>query len=180
MIKKFFRRTYPVLNIYTDGACWNNGREGAKASYAFHCVETGYEEAGDGGYMGKHTNNTGELNAIVHALNYAQGKTRFVKIHTDSKYAGNSIFCWPLKAGKKNYDLIHIGKSKVRFFDIAKFVFVRGHSGDEVNERVDGLARTWLLNNSGDAIKQAESILGEYEDHGLFVADQSENNAPYF
>ena len=103
-----------LLSIYTDGACVRNGKPNAKSSYAFFCLENHYKEVGTGEWDGKHSNNTGELKAILQALRYAVGKTKWARIFSDSKYAINSSSIWlpdrkPAKGTRiKNYDLIKI------------------------------------------------------------------------
>lgn len=95
------------------------------------------------------TNNRMELMAVLRALSAV--KTREVEIHTDSQYVKNGMQQW-LKNWKKNnwrtadrkpvknQDLWQRLDQIAGEFKIS-WVWVRGHNGNEMNERVDVLAR---------------------------------------
>lgn len=136
-----------MLSIYTDGACWGNGSKTARSAYAFRCLETEHDEADDGSFQGKATNNTGELKAILKALEYAKGKTKIVRIYSDSKYAIHSIITWRLRAGKANIMLITQCQNMLHFFDDVSFEWIKGHDESEMNNYVDELATQFLENN---------------------------------
>lgn len=136
-----------MLNIYTDGACWGNGSPTARASYGVYCLETKYEESGDGSFKGKATNNTAELTGILKALQYASGKTKYVRIYADSLYAIQSIFEWRLTPVKKNFDLIFQAKELLKSFESAEWEWVKGHNLSQWNEYVDALATKFLHDN---------------------------------
>lgn len=132
--------------IYTDGACSGNpgpGGWGVWLRYGEHEKELfGGEE--------QTTNNRMELMAAIQAL---EGLTRpaSVVVHTDSSYVRNGIMTWLdnwkrrewKTAGKKpvkNVDLWQrLDKAAARHR--VEWRWVRGHSGDEGNERADALAR---------------------------------------
>ena len=149
MFKNLIKRLtqYPTLSIYCDGACWGNGTDDARASYGLYCIETLYEEAGDGSYKGKATNNTGELTAIYRSLVYAKGKTGYLRIFSDSQYAINSVNRWALTPLKKNFYLIKACRELLREFDVVEFEWVKGHNMSEWNEYVDALATRFLRNS---------------------------------
>jgi ribonuclease HI len=125
------------VEIWTDGACSNNGRPNAKAAWAF--VSGEYEESGL--VLGKQTNNTAEGLAILHALKWAAAKGyKKIKIYSDSQISLNNLL--------KRIDMIK--ENKQIFSDIfdtintnnlvVVYEKVLGHSGDINNERADKLA----------------------------------------
>jgi ribonuclease HI len=134
----------PVL-IWTDGGCKPNpGPGGWGAILRFK----GAEREMSGGEADT-TNNRMELTAAAEALETLKRPCRVV-MHTDSEYLKNGITRWHTgwvrKGWKsasgdpvKNMDLWR------RILDAAKpheieWKWVRGHSGDEMNERCDVLA----------------------------------------
>ncbi|NOR75426.1 MAG: ribonuclease HI, partial [Draconibacterium sp.] len=95
----------------------------------------------------KHTtNNRMELLAVIVALETLKIGGSDVTIYTDSRYVSDSVtkgwvFNWVKKRfkGKKNPDLW------LRFLEIykkhtVKFIWVKGHSNNPLNERCDELA----------------------------------------
>lgn len=136
------------MNIYCDGGCWNNGRPDAVSSYGFICLEDEYEESGSGEWGGKNTNNTGELKAMLHAMKYAKGKTKRLRIYSDSQYAINSLSVWSLGPHKANFTLIRECRQAMKDFDSVGFEWVKGHHLSEMNHRADQLATDWLMENA--------------------------------
>ncbi len=125
------------VEIWTDGACSNNGRENAKAAWAF--VSGDYEE--NGLVEGKQTNNTAEALAIFHGLKWAAGKgIQKIKIYSDSQITLHNM--------QKNLDKITTNRDLFeKLFTLIKkhkleviYEKVLGHSGDINNERADKLA----------------------------------------
>lgn len=98
------------------------------------------------------TNNQMELEAAVAALAYLSGRyeTCQIELHTDSRYLRQGITSWidgwfargwRTKSGQpiKNQDLWR------RLYDLShahqiSWIWVKGHAGDPLNERVDRLA----------------------------------------
>jgi ribonuclease HI len=127
-----------------------------------------------GSERGEHvTNNRMEITAALEAL-FACKNPVDMTIHSDSKYLGN---CWHLwlpgwvrkgwvTAGKKpqpvaNQDLWRamLLASRVHTF---RFVHVKGHNGDVLNERCDRLA--------GDArVKAMDAPSPDYESTGQAI-----------
>lgn len=125
------------VEIWTDGACSNNGRTTARAAWAF--VSGDHEE--NGLVIGKQTNNTAEGLAILFALRWAAGKGyKKIKIYSDSQISLNNLL--------KRIEMIK--ENKPIFADIFDVINknnlvvvyekVLGHSGDINNERADKLA----------------------------------------
>ena len=98
------------------------------------------------GFEKQTTNNRMELLAVIIALENLKYEGTVVTIYSDSKYVVDAvtkgwIFNWVKKnfKGKKNPDLWK------RFLNIypkheVKFVWVKGHAGNELNEVADSLA----------------------------------------
>ncbi len=125
------------VEIWTDGACSNNGTASAKASWAF--VSGKYENAGL--VEGKQTNNRGEAFAIYHALLWAKNKGyKKIKIHSDSQITLHGVAKTPDRV-KENRDIFEkiyniISSSKLEVV----YIKVLGHSDNENNNRADQLA----------------------------------------
>ena len=131
--------------IYTDGACSGNpgpGGWGALLIYGTH------EKELSGGELNT-TNNRMELMAAIQALEALKSSCR-VDLYTDSEYLRQGITSWingwkakgwktSQKKDVKNRDLWEKIDSLVSSHDVT-FHWVKGHSGNENNERVDKLA----------------------------------------
>lgn len=134
------------VTIYTDGACSGNPGPGGWAALLIYQgrerVITGAEP--------ETTNNRMELMAVVEALRVLREPVR-AAVHTDSAYIANAfqqkwIDNWQRKgwmtAGKtpvKNQDLWKALLEQVARHEV-RFVKVKGHADDELNNRVDRLA----------------------------------------
>jgi ribonuclease HI len=134
-----------VVEIWTDGGCKPNpGPGGWGAVLRFRGVEkelTGADPAT--------TNNRMELTAAASALEALKRPSRVV-LHTDSEYVRNGVTRWSAGWVRKNWrnaagDPVANMDLWRRLLDAAKpheveWKWVRGHAGDVMNERVDGLA----------------------------------------
>lgn len=134
------------IDIYTDGACFENPGPGGWGVVFLH--EKKRKEL----YGGEPdtTNNRMELTAAIMALE-ALKRPCNVRIHTDSKYVCDGVTQW-MKSWQsngwrtssrkpvKNADLWQRLQKVLRRHKVEWF-WVRGHSGDEGNERADALAR---------------------------------------
>jgi ribonuclease HI len=128
--------------IYTDGASSGNpGPAGIGVALRFGKHEKEISE-----YIGLATNNIAELKAIEAGLLALKKTDLPVRIFTDSKYAyGVLTLGWKAKA---NSELVQSIKKTMKKFKNLKIVKVKGHAGDEGNERADFLA-TSAIKNSG-------------------------------
>jgi ribonuclease HI len=134
-----------VVEIWTDGGCKPNPGPGGWGAVL---VSGGQEKALTGAEPAT-TNNRMELTAAAAALEALTRPCRVV-VHTDSEYVRNGITRWStgwVRKGwrtssgdpVKNMDLWRrlleaAGRHRV------EWRWVRGHSGDVMNERVDVLA----------------------------------------
>jgi len=134
----------PAVQIWTDGACTNNGTPQARASWGF--VSGEYEMAGlvEGG---KQTNNRGEGLAIYNALLWAASKGhRSVQIHTDSQITIHGVSKHPDKV-KENRDIFQMIYNVVNENNLSvEYIKVRGHADNVGNNRADEVA-TAILDN---------------------------------
>jgi len=134
--------TTPKITIYTDGAARGNPGPGG---YGIVLLSGQHRKEISGGYSHT-TNNRMELLAVIVALEALKVPGSEVTVYTDSRYVADAVekgwvFTWVTKRfkGKKNADLW------LRFLEIYKkhhvrFVWVKGHSANPLNERCDELA----------------------------------------
>ena len=135
-----------MIKIYTDGSCLGNPGFGGWAAIIF----LNDKKIKIKGKKRNTTNNQMELMAPIKALKKIPVGEK-VQIYTDSKYVKIGITEW-IKSWKKN-DWKTSGKKKVKNKDLwkeldrlsekyqIKWLWVKGHSGDIVNEEVDQLAK---------------------------------------
>ena len=134
-----------LVEIWTDGGCKPNpgpGGWGAILRYK------GNERELSGGEAAT-TNNRMELTAAAAALESLKRPCRVV-VNTDSEYVKNGITRWHTGWVRRNWrnasgDPVANMDLWRRLLDAAKlhdidWRWVRGHSGDPLNERADGLA----------------------------------------
>ena len=79
----------PYINVYTDGSCINNGKPYAIAGIGVYFGENDVRNVSER-VIGKQTNNTGELSAIVKVFDVLKQDiihNKIIHIYTDSEYA---------------------------------------------------------------------------------------------
>lgn len=125
------------VEIWTDGACTNNGKPNAKAAWAF--VSGKYEASGL--VNGKQTNNVAEGLAIYYGLTWAAEKGyKTIRILSDSQISINNMKK-PVSMIKENKDIFEKIHGVIAAHNLhVYYKKVLGHSGDENNERADKLA----------------------------------------
>jgi ribonuclease HI len=134
------------VDIWTDGACSGNPGPGGWGAVM---VYRDAEKLLSGGEAHT-TNNRMELMGAISALE-ALSKPSKVRLHTDSQYVKNGITAWLKnwkRRGWKTADNKPVANADLwRRLETAEtpheveWRWVRGHDGDEMNERADGLAR---------------------------------------
>jgi ribonuclease HI len=138
------------ISIYTDGSCLNNpGRGGYGAIIQRLGVEGTYvdevlEEVVLSGGEPNTTNNRMEMMAILEAVKWCNKNvgSEPVSLYSDSSYVLNSITKgWKRKANidiwaEMDKALAEIAKREIQI----KWNWVKGHAGNELNERVDEIA----------------------------------------
>jgi ribonuclease HI len=142
-----------VQRIYTDGACSGNPGPGGWGVVVYF-ADGSVHEMGD---ADPHTtNNRMEMEAAIAALKFFKefGQTEPIELYTDSEYVLKGITEW-IK-GWKRKDWKNSKGKPVENQEIwrrmdslntptVKWRYVRGHSGDEGNDRCDEIARTFAL-----------------------------------
>jgi len=132
----------PQITIYTDGSSRGNPGPGG---YGIVLLSGEHRKEMSQGY--KHTtNNRMELLAVIVALETLKIPGSEVTVYTDSKYVADAVtkgwvYDWVKKRfkGKKNPDLwLHF--LEIYKKHIVKFVWVKGHANNPLNERCDELA----------------------------------------
>ncbi len=134
-----------TIDVFTDGACKGNpgvGGWGALLQFDGKSKELLGGEA-------LTTNNRMELTAVIRALEALKRSCR-VRVHTDSTYVQQGISLWihswkkrgwrtADKKPVKNVDLWQELDELAQKHEI-EWLWVRGHSGHDGNERADELA----------------------------------------
>ena len=132
-----------AVRIFTDGASSGNpGPSGIGVVLRFGKHEKEISE-----YIGVATNNVAELKAIQAGLSAVKNRNVPVQIFTDSSYAyGVLVLDWKARA---NNELVVSIKKTMRKFKNLEIVKVRGHAGDEGNQRADLLATSAITRRKG-------------------------------
>ncbi len=128
------------LVIYTDGACKGNpgiGGWGAILIYGAHVKELS-------GFVAHTTNNRMELTAVIEALKMVK-RACSITVYSDSQYVTRGMSEWLVAWQQRNWknlknpdlwqELAHLATQHQ-----IEWRWVRGHSGDILNERADELA----------------------------------------
>ncbi|MDY0126205.1 MAG: ribonuclease HI [Anaerolineaceae bacterium] len=140
----------PKVEIFTDGACSGNPGPGGWAAI----LRSGSKEMEISGGEKEATNNRMEVRAALEALRCLK-KPSQVRFHTDSSYLLNGATSWLEDWKKRDWKRKHgqlqnIDLWKEMDLELAKhqvdWVWVKGHAGNPMNERVDELARKAIPN----------------------------------
>ena len=139
-----------MIKIYTDGSCVGNPGPGGWAAI----ILNGNKQSIISGKKKNTTNNQMELMAAIKALVFLKKKQK-IRIYTDSNYVKEGITNWIKVWEKNNWKTAN--KKKVKnvelwiklntlsnFHDI-EWQWVKGHSGDPMNNMVDKLAKKAAL-----------------------------------
>ncbi|WP_428394608.1 ribonuclease HI [Lichenicoccus sp.] len=150
------------VEIWTDGGCRPNPGPGGWAAL----LRFGAHERELSGGDPATTNNRMELTAAAAALE-ALSRPSTVVLHTDSEYLKNGVTRWQTGWVRRNWR--NAAGDPVANMDLWRRVldaamphridwrWVRGHSGDEHNERVDRLATAarLLIEAASDRAKES-------------------------
>ena len=140
-----------LIEIYTDGACSGNPGPGGWGAIILYNNDSSTLSGGEK----LTTNNRMEITAVIKSLEIIEENSE-IKIYTDSKYVINGITNW-IKSWKEN-DWISSNKKVVKNIDLWKnldllvqkkkisWQWVKGHSGNKMNEKVDEIARNEIIN----------------------------------
>ena len=139
-----------MIKIYTDGSCIGNPGPGGWAAI----ILNGDNQNIISGKKKNTTNNQMELMAAIRALVFLKKKQK-IRIYTDSNYVKEGITNWIKIWEKNNWKTANKKKVKnvelwiklntVSNFHDIEWQWVKGHSGDPMNNMVDKLARKAAL-----------------------------------
>lgn len=154
------RQSVPIadskITIYTDGACSGNPGPGG---FGVVLISGELRKEVSCGYKNT-TNNRMELRAVIKGLSMLKKKSE-VELFTDSKYIVDAIikewvYSWKKRGWKRsngeaalNIDLWEELLPLLEFHTV-NVNWVKGHAGNEENERCDYLAREGVLNPIND------------------------------
>jgi ribonuclease HI len=135
-----------MITIYTDGSCLNNPGNGGWAAI----ISINNDVKKISGSVKDTTNNKMELMAPIKALQEIKEKQP-IEIYTDSQYVRLGITDWVHKWMKNNWQTSKKEPVKnkelwiqlyelTNSFDI-KWIWVKAHAGNLLNEEVDLLAK---------------------------------------
>ena len=150
----------PPINIYTDGACINNGKPDANAGFGVWFGENDVRNVSES-FSGKQTNNIAELLAIIKALTIVRNQIEGgqpINIYSDSSYAIRCCTTYGEKCFKKNWknpnaknkpipnlEIIKVAYSFCKKHNNINFIHVNAHTGNQDehsigNDHADRLA----------------------------------------
>jgi len=135
-----------MIKIYTDGSCLNNPGDGGWAAI----INTNGEVRKISGSVKDTTNNKMELMAPIKALQEVKGNEQ-IEIYTDSQYVRLGITDWVHKWIKNNWQTskkepVKNKKLWIQLHELnnssdVKWIWVKAHAGNTLNEEVDLLAK---------------------------------------
>ena len=135
-----------MIKIYTDGSCLNNPGNGGWAAI----INNNDVVKKISGSVKDTTNNKMELMAPIKALQEIKEKQP-IEIYTDSQYVRMGITDWVHKWIKNNWQTSKKEPVKnkelwIQLYDLnkshkIKWIWVKAHSGNILNEEVDLLAK---------------------------------------
>ncbi len=147
------------ITIYTDGACSGNpgaGGWGAVLLYKEH-------RKAISGFVAETTNNQMEIRAVIEALRLIK-KSSSINIYCDSLYVQNGITKWILNWKQNNWR--NADRKPVKNMElwqelekettkhIINWHWVKGHSGNKLNDEADKLAREAIKSHNKSNINQ--------------------------
>jgi ribonuclease HI len=135
-----------MIKIYTDGSCLNNPGNGGWAAI----ININNEVKKISGSVKDTTNNKMELMAPIKALQTIEEKQP-IEIYTDSQYLRLGITDWVHKWTKNNWltskkEPVKNKELWIQLYDLnksheIKWIWVKAHAGNILNEEVDLLAK---------------------------------------
>jgi ribonuclease HI len=135
-----------MIKIYTDGSCLNNPGNGGWAAI----ININNEVKKISGSVKDTTNNKMELMAPIKALQTIEEKQP-IEIYTDSQYVRLGITDWVHKWIKNNWltskkESVKNKELWIQLYDLnksheIKWIWVKAHAGNILNEEVDLLAK---------------------------------------
>lgn len=177
-----------IEKIYTDGACSGNPGKGGWGTVVYFSDRSVCEL---GGMEPETTNNRMEMQAAIAGLKFLANsqQDRSVTLYTDSEYVKNGITQWIRGWKNKNWKT-STGKPVLNrdLWEIldqlnspqVRWEYVRGHSGNEGNERCDTIARAFAQGRT-PSLQQPKSLQFNFSptlDRHSLNALESKTSAP--
>ena len=135
-----------MIKIYTDGSCLNNPGNGGWAAI----ININGKVKKISGSVKDTTNNKMELMAPIKALQEIRGNEQ-IEIYTDSQYVRLGITDWVHKWIKNNWQTskkepvknkeLWVQLHELNNLRDVKWIWVKAHAGNILNEEVDLLAK---------------------------------------
>ena len=135
-----------MIKIYTDGSCLNNPGDGGWAAI----INTNGDVRKISGSVKDTTNNKMELMAPIKALQAVKGNEQ-IEIYTDSQQVRLGITDWVHKWIKNNWQTskkepvknkeLWVQLHELNNSSDVKWIWVKAHAGNVLNEEVDLLAK---------------------------------------
>ena len=135
-----------MIKIYTDGSCLSNPGDGGWAAI----INTNGDVKKISGSVKDTTNNKMELTAPIKALQEVKGNQQ-IEIYTDSQYVKLGITDWVHKWIKNNWQTskkvpvknkeLWVQLHELNNLRDVKWIWVKAHAGNILNEEVDLLAK---------------------------------------
>lgn len=145
------------VDIYTDGSYSRIDKTGGYGAVIIYkgSNNNGTRDEIRGSFNGTTTNNRMELEAVIVSLAFLDKPSR-VQIYSDSKYVVDTVNKgwlneWKsnnwIKKNKKPALNIDMWERLLPLLELHKvnFIWIKGHSGNEENERSDELAKSSIL-----------------------------------
>jgi len=159
----------PNLFVFTDGACQNNGKPNAIASWAVYFNENDSRNASEL-IKGRQTNQVAELTAIIKAYEILEVNNQLnlnIMICSDSIYAIRCATtygekcekrCWIKKKPIPNVDLVKKAYYLYKNKNNIKFKHIKAHTGKTDfyslgNDGADKLAVKTIIDNQSYLLK---------------------------
>ena len=167
-----------MINVYTDGACSNNGKPNALSGYGVYFSDGDIRNESEKIKGDKHTNNIAELTAFIRALEILQEeiiRNEQINIYTDSEYVikcassyGEKLYRndWKTSNNKNPPNVELVKKAHELFKDLfnVKLIHVNAHTNKQDihsigNDMADKLANLAIgKNDSTDNSKKYINI----------------------
>ncbi|KAG8691704.1 hypothetical protein FRC11_012455 [Ceratobasidium sp. 423] len=141
-----------TVEVWTDGSCLGNGKPDARAAYA---VYFGPDDPRNEAKRapGPQTNNTGEIYAVIRALEIVPESVKHLTIYTDSEFTIKSLREW-LPGWNRRGGMTSTNKPAVHYLSVKymdalaqrrgerlKLVHVYGHKDNVGNNAADQMAQ---------------------------------------
>lgn len=144
-------------NVYTDGACSNNGRINASAGIGIFFKENDSRNVSRK-VSGKQTNNVAELTAIIDTFPIIESDIimgKHIKIVTDSEYAIKCVKDYGRKCALQNWsknipnkELVKNIYEKYKDFSNVEFVHIKAHTKSTDELSIGNMWADKLANNA--------------------------------